>query len=446
MKNKILPNFIRLGVRQKVLLVLLSVLLTALSISGWFALKQEKQDTLKEINQRGNDISRFVAKSLAYSVVGYDYHTIQLLLDEITMAEDIGYARVINTKGKAMAESGAFDDSDSKMVMFVQDIFLEKDMVGKLTLGLDTKKTLQRLESQKFSLVRREALIIILIAFGEFLALSFLIIRPVSIMSKSLDSSIDENGRIIGTVPIVSKDEFGQLALQFNHLGTQLNEANARLQSRVEIADEELIKSNRMLMMQSEELKRISEEFKKLSITDPLTGLFNRRRFKELMETEIEMSIRHGDTNSLLIIDIDYFKKINDIYGHPGGDEVLKDISLMIKANLRKTDILCRIGGEEFAVLCKRADKAAALGIGEKLRCAVQKNILRVGEAEISVTISVGVATFDDQSADISSAGLYQRADKAVYASKEMGRNRVTHFDDLDPAAGNHEEKSLANT
>ena len=92
MSRSTLSSIFHFGVRQKVLLILLSVMLIGLTVSGWMALKQEERDTLKEINQRGSDISRFVAKSLAYSVVGYDYHTLQLLIDEITFAEDIGYA------------------------------------------------------------------------------------------------------------------------------------------------------------------------------------------------------------------------------------------------------------------------------------------------------------------------------------------------------------------
>lgn len=445
MNKKVLSRYIRLGIRQKVLLVLLSVLLTALSISGWFALQQEKHNTLQEINQRGSDISRFVAKSLAYSVVGYDYHTIQLLLDEITMADDVGYAKVINAKGKTMAESGSLDKGNrSNMVMFTQDILLVEDVVGKLSLGLDTERTLQRLESQKFALVRREALIIILIAFGEFLALSYIIIRPVSIMSKSLDNSVDENGKIITTVPVISRDEFGQLAIQFNHLGKQLNEANTRLQSRVEIADEKLIQNNQLLRKQSEELKRISDEFRKLSVTDPLTGLYNRRRFEELMETEMKMSVRHGDANSLLIIDVDHFKRVNDQFGHPGGDKALKEIAQLLKYSLRRTDILCRIGGEEFVALCKRADKNAAIEVAEKLRKEVEAHTMHFGDKKTHLTISVGIATVDNQSTDSTTDSIYRQADQAVYHCKETGRNRVMHFDDI-PGAANTQEGHIYN-
>ena len=166
-KHHFILSIFQLGVRQKVMLILLTVLLVALSVSGWMALKQEKLNTLKEINQRGSDISRFVAKSLAFSVVGYDYHTIQLLLDEVTFSDDVGYARVISKKGNVMAESGEIaPGNESTLVSFNQDIKLENDIVGQLVMGLSTQQTIERLESQKYSLFKREAFIILLIAFG----------------------------------------------------------------------------------------------------------------------------------------------------------------------------------------------------------------------------------------------------------------------------------------
>ena len=433
MKNHhFISSLLRLGVRQKVMLILLTVLLTALSVSGWMALKQEKENTLKEINQRGSDISRFVAKSLAFSVVGYDYHTIQLLLDEITLSDDVGYARVISNKGNVMAESGNAEQvNESSQVSFNQDIKLEENIVGNLVLGLSTEHTIRRLESQKYSLLKREAFIILMIAFGEFLALSFIIIRPVSVISKSLNNSVDKNGKIIGKVPVISNDEFGQLANLFNYLSSQLNNANERLQSKVQHADKKLIENNRQLVKQSNELRNISENLKKISVTDELTGLFNRRHFEELMKTEMELSHRHGDTSSILIIDIDHFKMINDNHGHPCGDSVLRDIAELLKSKLRKTDILCRIGGEEFVALCKRADKQAAQDIAENLRYAVEHATMDYGDTAINITISIGIATVTNKSNERERNNLYRYADISLYHSKDSGRNRVTHYDDL---------------
>jgi len=430
-RNNFLSLF-RLGVRQKVLLILLSVLLIGLTVSGWMALNKEEYDTRQEINQRGSDISRFVAKSLAYSVVGYDYHTIQLLIDEITLAEDIAYAKVVNIKGNTMAESGVYtENSDSAIVKFEQDIRLESEIVGTLTLALSTENTLKRLESQKFALMKREAFVIFMIALGEFIALSLFIIRPVSVMSESLNDSVDDTGQIVGKVPIISEDEFGSLAEKFNTLSSQLNEANSRLQSKIDVADKQLIETNRQLVKQSEQLQRMNEEFRKMSVTDSLTGLNNRRRFEELMKTELEMSMRHGDINSILVIDIDHFKKVNDLFGHQGGDVVLKKVAENLKYSLRKTDILCRVGGEEFVALCKRADKKSAMAVAAKMCRDIEHTPIRYGDKKIYVTISIGISTTNEINVNHESGELYRQGDAAVYYSKENGRNRITHYDDV---------------
>lgn len=421
------PTRFKLGVRQKVLLILLTVLLTAFTISGWMAMQQERESMLAEINQRGNDISRYVAKSLSFSIVGYDYHTIQLMLDEITASEEVSYAIVTNMKDNVMGESGVSSrNSDSgKQVVFTQQIFIEDEQVGKLEMGLSTARIMGRLEAQKYNLLKREGLIILFIALGEFLALSFIIIRPVSRISEYLGNSIDKDGHFIENIPIETHDEFGHMARQFNELSTQLNAANKKLRSKVELADRQLIETNA-------QLKQLNEEFKILSITDPLTGLFNRRHFNELMSTEISMSKRHGDANSIMLIDIDHFKAINDTFGHFVGDTVLKNLTSTLKNNLRHTDPICRIGGEEFAVLCKRADARAAMEIAEKLRSEVEKASLAMGiDDELIVTVSIGVVSIPNTRGTDSSEQLFKEADKALYYCKNHGRNCVTHANDL---------------
>jgi diguanylate cyclase (GGDEF)-like protein len=433
-----MPRF-RLGVRQKVLLVLLTVLLIALSVSGWMALREEKANLLKEIDQRGSYIGRFVAKSMAFSVVGYDYHTIQLLLDELTAAQEIEYAKVTNVKGSAMGESGAAawgtdveQAASEGLVMFTNDIRIDNEIVGTLYLGLSTTHIMERLESQKYTLLKREALIILLIALGEFLALSYIIVRPVGKITDFLRSNMDEEGLLVSNIPMVSNDEFGQLAQQFNALGNQLNDANKKLHSKIESADRRLLETN-------QQLKQLNDEFRLLSITDPLTGLFNRRHFDELMETEVGMSNRHGDPNSILLIDIDFFKAINDTYGHYVGDLVLKSMTNILQENIRRTDAICRIGGEEFAILCKRADKAGAMELAEKLRAAIEATPMAPeADEELMITVSIGVASVPYQATNTTPKQLYKDVDTAMYYSKNNGRNLVTHISDL------HREDAVA--
>ena len=432
MIKKSTKHLFKLGIRQKVLLILMLVLLAALSISGWLALEEEKERVLSEVKQRGTDISRFVAKSLSYSVVGYDYHTIDLLLKEVVRSEDVGYSKVVNLKGNTMAEAGKLiKDNSAKMVIFNENITLNDDVVGYLTLGFNTTKTMQRIEHQKFSLIKREAFIILLIAFGEFIALSFIIIKPVSSITRSLKDREDEEGVALGTIPVTSNDEFGELAKQFNELSRNLNLANSELQSRVDYADNQLIKTNNILLERSKELMNLNDEFKKLSVTDSLTGLYNRRHFEKIVADEIELTKRHGDICSLLVIDIDHFKKVNDTYGHMHGDTVIKMIADVMSHRLRDTDILCRIGGEEFIAICKRANEAAAIELAEDIRCAVEDKITNIGKDEIKVTVSIGISTMKISNISNYEKSFFKFADIALYSSKDTGRNKVTHYKDI---------------
>ena len=440
MKLNNLSLIFRFGIRQKVVLVLVTVLLTALTVSSWFALQEEKKDVLAEITRRGSDISRFTSKSLSFSVVGYDYHTVQLLLDEIVASEDVGYAQVLSAKGNVMAEAGHLAEGNNgvpKLVMFEEPILIDGEKVGQLSLGLSTRSTLKRLESQKYSLVKREALIILLIAIAEFVALSLIIIRPVRVMTDSLNESVDPSGKITGELPIRTQDEFGMFAEQFNNLRNQLNKANDALQSRIESADQKLIESNKQLEQQSKALKIVNEEFKRLAMTDPLTGLFNRRHFSDLIENEISVSKRHGDVNSFLLIDIDHFKKINDTYGHLEGDMVLESFAELLSTHSRETDILCRMGGEEFVMFCRRADKASSLIIAEKIRHAIGNRAFRFGENEFRITVSIGISTFPDKNVE-TMGDLVKQADVALYYCKHNGRDQVAHFSDLSDQTDNN--------
>jgi len=158
------------------------------------------------------------------------------------------------------------------------------------------------------------------------------------------------------------------------------------------------------------------------AIRDDLTGLHNRRYFNERMIEEIERARRHGGRISLLFGDIDNFKRINDTYGHPVGDAVLKMLGCIFQEMLRRSDLVARYGGEEFAVLLFDSSREQAAVIAENLRQAIEAASLP-GPEKISVTISFGVAALGEDSNTME--GLISKADKAMYNAKTQGRNKV---------------------
>ena len=157
--------------------------------------------------------------------------------------------------------------------------------------------------------------------------------------------------------------------------------------------------------------------------TDALTGLYNRREFESGMVREMERARRMQVALSLAIIDIDFFKRINDQHGHDGGDVVLREVAQTLQSHIRKSDLLARIGGEEFALVMLGTQPPGAWVVLERLRLAIAALRMRAGAQEITCTISIGMT--DRVDGDVDWPMLYKRADQALYAAKEGGRNRV---------------------
>lgn len=165
------------------------------------------------------------------------------------------------------------------------------------------------------------------------------------------------------------------------------------------------------------------EEMFQLATTDGLTNLQNRHRFDQELVSECARVRRHGRELSLLILDIDHFKSVNDAFGHPAGDAVLTQVASTIRARIRKHDFAARIGGEELAVLMPETSLAGARQVAEELRRAVEHQVCAYAEAKLRVTVSIGCAEY--VSDDVEPASFMRRADEQLYRAKEAGRNRV---------------------
>lgn len=168
---------------------------------------------------------------------------------------------------------------------------------------------------------------------------------------------------------------------------------------------------------------RYHEEVYQLATHDPLTDLYNRRHFAEQLDTEIARALRHGRPLSLCIIDVDLFKPVNDTYGHIAGDGVLKQMSAILRSQVRREDVAARIGGEEFAVLLPETDLDGAREFAEQFRGAVAGTLFHPGGVPQHITVSVGIAQVRPERGDRSR--LMQAADSALYRAKDEGRNRV---------------------
>ena len=165
-------------------------------------------------------------------------------------------------------------------------------------------------------------------------------------------------------------------------------------------------------------------ELQRLTRLDGLTGLYNRSTFAELTRQELARAQRQGSATSILLLDLDLFKRVNDTWGHPAGDAVLKNVATVAINAVRATDLVGRLGGEEFIILLPNTSLEAARRLAEKLRAQVQQSPTPWDAARITTTVSIGVAsTTATEQRDFDH--LYSTADKALYSAKALGRNRV---------------------
>jgi diguanylate cyclase (GGDEF)-like protein len=171
-------------------------------------------------------------------------------------------------------------------------------------------------------------------------------------------------------------------------------------------------------------IERNEKELHELATHDGLTGLYNHRVFYSMMEEELARSGRYKHSFSLLMVDIDHFKQVNDTYGHRAGDTILHDLSKRLLGRMRSIDRICRYGGEEISVMLLETDNPTAKTIAEELRVLVEQEPFKIDTGQrISIKVSIGLATFPDHAEDVSL--LVANADTALYEAKESGRNRV---------------------
>lgn len=241
-------------------------------------------------------------------------------------------------------------------------------------------------------------LTIIISVAGVIIAIvaTALLIYSVLIPIRLLKQGAEHFGRgdLTHRVPVVSRDEFGELAKTFNTMAAQLEKDHAALEE--------------------------------MAIHDGLTGLYNHREFHRLLQAELERSQRYKHPLSLLMLDIDHFKRVNDTYGHQSGDQVLHILADQLRNGIRKVDYAARYGGEEFIIVLPEMIAPDALLVAERLRQSIAAQPITIAQGQviaITITITIGVAAFPDD-AD-SKDKLIAAADKALYAAKAAGRNRV---------------------
>lgn len=247
------------------------------------------------------------------------------------------------------------------------------------------------------------------------IALAFLIAQRISYPIHAITLEADRIGRTAG--PTMLPRQSGSLEV------VQLSRALRSLLRRIGFAEERTKEAELRATENAMQFKDDLTKLRRLADTDYLTGLMNRRSFIAASNDAMEFALRYQRNLATLMIDIDHFKNVNDSYGHQVGDIAIKKIAEIIAGHIKSTDRAARFGGEEFVVLLREADEAAAQALGERIRRAVEGARISAGDAWLSVTISIGVGLIATSDRDVQD--IIERADQGLYVAKNTGRNRI---------------------
>ncbi|OGQ96738.1 MAG: hypothetical protein A2521_07300 [Deltaproteobacteria bacterium RIFOXYD12_FULL_57_12] len=239
-----------------------------------------------------------------------------------------------------------------------------------------------------------------------------------------IDSVAEKSVEILSSFEIDPGDmkPYSQILLEANEELGKLNFSYEQLVLELKQAKEEAESL-------AQDLKLANARLRELASRDGLTGLYNHRYFQEAMARELSEAVRYGRSFALIMFDIDHFKKINDNYGHPRGDIVIKAISQTIMEMVRNCDIVARYGGEEFAIILPETELVGATILADRVRKSIEALEMVADGLTIKATVSIGVSNFVPKKSPNKKAAMIDSADKALYDSKRNGRNRVTAID-----------------
>lgn len=419
-----------MGIRGQLVLLVPGVVALALVVVASAAVRQSNHDALEEFKELNLTALEALSVTVATSVAQNDMagldtvvaHTAERLegrgLVELAVVDD--EARVLAHSTPEKFNRVLADPFTQQAINSDGAVWAKEGSVLRLgipaTSGIrwatvTARFSLAQLEGTIDAVLRRWALgtvgLFLFIAGALFFGLNRVVIRPVAVLERTVQRMGE--GHLTARVPPLPGREMRELSEIVNRMASALQAERENLEHTVADRTRELSEANARL--------------ERLAVTDGLTGLFNHRRFQEALHSELLRCERHKRPLGVLMLDVDFFKKVNDSMGHPAGDELLRRLAEVLGKDLRQTDLISRYGGEEFAVLLPETTKAEALQVADRMREAVEQkvNVEKVWTQHI--TVSIGVATFPEDGK--TAEAVLEAADQALYVAKRQGRNRV---------------------
>lgn len=425
---------LRLGLRAKLVMLVIAGIVTAFTIIGGFRVYAEKHRIMDEMTHSGQERAGLIAEAVTNLLVGYDYSNMESLAERITRQPDVRQVIIRNRDGKIMVTRDKPDVTAGASLNFESPVMFGAEPVGKVELRLSLDNVSHELEATYRSIILEQIFFGVFLGLLIYFAASRTIVKPVQRIGQHMKSTLSSDE----VAPpqqfdISNHDEIGELAHIFNNLNRKIYETQQRLREKVDLAGTALMKTNEQLQLRSTELEQRSQDLEKalalvekLAITDSLTELHNRRYFDENLSAAFARAQRYDDSLCLVLLDVDNFKQINDSLGHSAGDTVLQMLGKLIKSRARESDTSARLGGDEFAFLLYHTSKDDAMKMAQSCLALLASRLFEYSGTHIRVSLSIGIASNRDTPNSVQ--GLYGAADQALYEAKRRGRNQVVAY------------------
>ncbi len=421
-------------ISSKVAVAISLVVVLAGTAASSVALERHESERRAEFRETNTEALQLLALAVAPAVAQQRHHRAQAVLDNIDNFRerfpDIRALVILDNDGRVVA---ALDPTRFNDV--VTDHELEGDLdlaaprhhdsgsglrivfplrlahrLGIMRADLSQERLNSSIRRQQYGAVALVLSTMLLVGFALHIIHQRLVSRRLALLAKA--AAALGQGDMEAKAEAAGEDEIAELGGSFN-----------RMASAIKLYTEDL---EHLIDERTAELQEANHRLEQLATTDQLTGAWNRRYFDDAARRAIEVARRNERPLCVVLVDTDRFKSINDTFGHPIGDEVLKNVTAVLQQNARKADLVARVGGEEFAVLMPEAEIELAAQGAERMRAALEREVgPRVPTLGArSVTASFGVAAFEQ--AEDRLEDLFSAADEAMYESKTTGRNKVT--------------------
>lgn len=396
-----------------------------LTVVLWNTFNFVENQAKEDLDNRHKIVVELIQQISSNSMFSEEYDDLQQYIEQISQDPEIFNIAILNRSGVIIAHS-QFDKVGEKMhekFSSPHHYWVTKQIskFGFLEIEFSLERITKQLQKARQLGIGIAMAGMIVIAISG-LMFGFLLTHKLGSLTKVI-SKFKESGEY-SYVEISGSDEIATLSRAFNHMGNKINDYIDRIESDKDLLEVRVAERTKELEDAKQKMAEVNSRLESMAITDHLTGLFNRIKIEESMETEYLRRMRYRTSFSVVLLDIDKFKNVNDTYGHDVGDSTLVTLSNILSNHVRKIDIVGRWGGEEFIVVCPGTDINGAAILAENLRNEIEKS-----EFDIvgTITCSFGVAEMRD---DEMLKELIKRSDVGLYLAKAQGRNRVVIAED----------------